>query len=205
MNNNPGMPTSVSNLVDSIHKFGLDTKTREVHLHGAYTGMVDEDMAVEFLKNMRVLEGDSSEGITIHVMTVGGDYSYGMAVHDIIKLSKCHITTISYGGACSMGGIIPQAADHRVIMPSCRFLAHYGFDGYIGVANAMQSAAEENKIFMKTVEDTLVNSAVNGAKFKGWTEKRVRTYITQKLTTKVDWWLSADEAVEHGFMDEVLR
>jgi ATP-dependent protease ClpP protease subunit len=75
----------------------------------------------------------------------GGDWYHGMAIYDAIKYSSCECTIKVYGHAMSMGSIILQAADHRIMMPNSRFMIHYGYDGKAGHAKIVYKWADEGK------------------------------------------------------------
>ena len=139
MNNND------KDLLYDLHNYGANLDTREIFLHNYYTSGDDENPGVEykmsntFLKNLRALELKSDKPIIIHMQSVGGEWSDGMAIYDAITMSKCHITMIAYGQAESMSSIIFQAADSRLITPNTYFMSHYGSSAvgghYLNVQN----------------------------------------------------------------------
>lgn len=110
----------------------------------AETG-VDHVMAEYLIKGMHTLESKSNKPITILMNNPGGDWYHGMAIYDAIKCSPCECTIRVYGHAMSMGSIILQAADHRVMMPSSRFMIHYGTDGKYSHAKIVYKWADEGK------------------------------------------------------------
>ncbi len=201
-----GMPTERAYEIEAVHEYGIDDKQRAIFVwpdEPEYE--VDELMAAKFLRNIKLLEAVSDDPITVHMMTCGGSWDYGMTMFDAIKMSKCHITTISYSWARSMSSIIPQAADHRIIMPNCSFMAHYGGDGADLHAIAFQSYAEFSKRANEKMVEIYADRCQHGDAYEGMTLASVKRAIKGKLERKVDWWLTADEAVAYGFMDEVLE
>ena len=78
-------------------------------------------MSNTFIKNIRALEIKSDKPIIIHMQSVGGEWSDGMAIYDAISMCRCHVTMIAYGQAESMSSIIFQAADTRLITPNTYF------------------------------------------------------------------------------------
>ena len=58
--------------ISDIHQYGLDVKNREIYLHG-HVFNTDEDpgveyrMAVNFYKNIRLLDTISEEPIIVHM------------------------------------------------------------------------------------------------------------------------------------------
>jgi ATP-dependent protease ClpP protease subunit len=106
---------------------------------------VDHLMAEFFIKGMHALEVKNKKPITILMNNPGGDWYHGMAIYDAIKCSQCHCTIRVYGHAMSMGSIILQAADRRIMMPNSRFMIHYGYDGKLGHAKIVYKWADEGK------------------------------------------------------------
>src|SRR5690606_40252913 len=65
--------------------------------------------------------------ITIKINSPGGSVFEGLALYDRLRALSAlghHITTVSYGMAASMGGILLQAGDTRLVAPNAWFLIH---------------------------------------------------------------------------------
>lgn len=105
----------------------------------------DNFMFEMFIKAMHILETKNTKPITIIMNNPGGEWYNGMAIYDSIKDSKSKCTIKVYGSAMSMGSIILQAADHRIMMPNSRMMIHYGFDGIFGHPKIMEKWADESK------------------------------------------------------------
>jgi ATP-dependent Clp endopeptidase proteolytic subunit ClpP len=115
----------------------LDVETRTIYMgsmgkdpEGAESG-VDNVMSEYFIKGMHILESRSPDKeITILMNNPGGEWYHGMAIYDAIKHSTCHCAIKVYGHAMSMGSLILQAADRRILMPNSRMMIHYGSNGF---------------------------------------------------------------------------
>lgn len=105
----------------------------------------DHFMAEYFIKGMHVLESKNKNPITIIMNNPGGDYFHGLAIYDAIKYSSCHCTIKVYGHAMSMGSIIFQAADTRIMMPNSRFMIHYGYAGRNDHVKIVEKWTDEGK------------------------------------------------------------
>jgi len=194
--------------IEAVHEFGLDDKNRTIYISPSEVdGEVDEVMAGTFVRNMHLLEKISDDPIEIHLTTCGGSWDYGKAMYDVIRNSPCWVTTISHGWARSMSSIIPQAADERLIMRHCSFMAHRGGDGYEGNAVAFQSHAEQSQKEDEVMMKMYVDRCVDGYYFKQQKmgKAKIKAFLQEKFDRKVDWWLTAQEAVRYGFMDKVVR
>lgn len=106
---------------------------------------VDSFMAESIIKGMHVLDLKGDKPITIIMNNPGGDWYHGMAIYDAIYNSKSHCTIKVYGHAMSMGSIILQAADQRIMMPNSRFMIHYGYDGNYGHSKIIERWVDEGK------------------------------------------------------------
>ena len=209
MNNND------KDLLYDLHNYGANVDIREIFLHNYYTSGDDENPGVEykmsntFLKNIRALELKSDEPIIIHMQSVGGEWSDGMAIYDAISMSKCHITIIAYGQAESMSSIIFQAGDRRLITPNTYFMSHYGSTQAGGHYLNVQNWVKYEKHICDVMIDIYSQNCVSGKYFK---EKygnkpdidKIKTYLHRKLKSG-DWYLNAEDAVYYGFADEIIN
>ena len=197
-------------IVEAAHEYGIILDSREVFIYGG----VDEEgeLGDKFLKNMRMLEQrHSDKPIIIHQFSVGGDWSCGMSLFDTIVTCPCPILFVCHGLAASMGSVIPMACakhenSYRVNMPNCDWMIHDGTTDIVSGHTIKQSkswAAWESRTGIQMM-DFYVAACCNGEKYVGKTHGQIRTLIKKKLDSKEDWWLSAREAVEHGFVNAVL-
>jgi len=106
---------------------------------------VDAFMAESTIKAMHILESKNSEPIVILMNNPGGDFFHGLAIYDAIKTSKCHCTIKVYGHAMSMGSVILQAADRRIMMPNSRFMIHFGYDSQDNHTKTVEKWIDESK------------------------------------------------------------
>jgi ATP-dependent protease ClpP protease subunit len=195
-------------IVEEIHNYNILLETRELFLHGE-PGAENEDsgvdyrMSTRFIKNLRLLEQSGDSSIVIHQHSTGGECDSGMAIYDAILHCRCHIIFIMHGAAYSMGTIIPQAADTRIIMPNCIFMLHNGYIDFSGTQKQSQSYSEYSKIITEKMLNIYVENMVNGKYFKELKAdiKRVKKFLNSKIDQKEDWWLFAEECVNYGFAD----
>lgn len=136
--------------------------------------------------------------IKIILNSPGGYVSSGMSLFGYLRDLRRrghHITIVVFGRAASMGGILLQVADWRVMDAYAWLLIHEISAGDYGKTTQRQ----EDLDFVKRQEHQLLSILA----------KRAKQGITIEVITehwrKKDWWLSAHEAKEHGFCDEVLE
>jgi ATP-dependent protease ClpP protease subunit len=201
-------------LLYDLHNYNANVDTREIFLHNYYSSDADENPGVEykmsntFLKNIRALEIKSDKPITIHMQSVGGEWSDGMAIYDAIAMSRCHVTIIAYGQAESMSSIIFQAADRRLITPNTYFMSHYGSTAAGGEYQSVQNWVRYEKRICDIMLDIYAGSCIGGQYFKekygsSPDAEKVKLYLSRKLKSG-DWYLTAEEAVHYGFADEII-
>lgn len=169
--------------------------TRDLTLN--FVGSVAKDSALAAIEKLHLFHKVSpGEPITITFNSPGGSVIDGMALFDYIRFLRGlghHITIIALGYAASMAGILLQAADNRVMAKGSWLLIHevaFGAAGKIGEVEDMYRFGERLKdqaaqIFIERSGGKLDRETLD----KNWTRK--------------DWWLSAEEALELGLIDEI--
>lgn len=159
----------------------------------------DAEMAQRVIKGLHILDSSAPAGdkpITIIMNNPGGCEYSGLGIYDAIKACKNHITIVVYGQALSMGGIILQAADKRVMSTNSRFMMHYGQFGLTANAQDIYKWIDDNKRIDEWMEDLFLE------KMKEKNPKLTKEDLKEML--KADYIVSGTEAVKLGLADEVL-
>lgn len=159
----------------------------------------DAEMAQRVIKGLHILDSSAPGGdkpITIIMNNPGGDEYDGLGIYDAIKACKNHVTIIAYGKAMSMGGIILQAADKRVMSHNCRFMMHYGQFGLSANAQDVYKWVDDNKRIDAWMEDLFLEKMQE--KDPSLTKKDIQDML------KADFIVTGEEAVKLGLADEVL-
>lgn len=133
--------------------------------------------------------------ITIVFNTAGGLVMQGLALFDyltMLRLAGHKITTVTFGRAASMGAVLLQAGDRRIVGPNAFVLLHEVSSGTWG----KQSEKEDDVAFTSRLQDKLIAIL---AKRSVLTARQIKA-----RWKKTDWWLDANEAVQLGFADGVL-
>ena len=154
-----------------------------------------------FIKALKILEANSSDPITVFYNQIGGEWVHGMAIFDYIKASTCHITIIGSGCVRSMGTIIMQSADTRMLTPNARWMIHDGFTGFGGIPKSMLAFAEEEKITLNMMYELYYTATKKWFDEQGYSEKRALSQIEKWCAA--DKYFSAEDAVEMGFVDSI--
>lgn len=133
--------------------------------------------------------------ITLVLNSPGGRVLDGLALYDfLLRLrGQGHRLRIEVlGRAASMGGILMQAGDERVIGPNAFLLIHEVSGGAEGRSSELGDRVEFYGLMEKRLLAIL-------AERSSMTERQIKARWQRK-----DWWLSADEAVTLGFADATL-
>jgi ATP-dependent Clp protease protease subunit len=201
---------SVEQLISEIHDHHINHLNREIYLHG-YVDAEEEPgveyrMATSFVKNLHILEAQNAQNILVHMHTIGGNWSDGMAIFNAIRLSRAPVTILGYAQASSMSGIVFQAADKRVLMPDCDMMIHHGSIELNDNTMAVSSAVDQNNRFCRRMLEIFAQRAVDGKYFKDrkFSSRKVMNFMDAKIKQLSDWYLTAEEAVYYGFADGIL-
>jgi len=168
----------------------------------AMTGTNEEDgvnfvSAGTLIKNLLYLESINSDAITIHWNSPGGEWHHGMAVYDCIRTMKSHVTMVCYGYIRSMGTIILQACDERILTANCGFMIHDGEEGYEGIPTSFESWANECKHSRHLMYRIYLNK-IQEKNPKKYTIKDIETWCNHDTIFR------AEQAVALGFADKVI-
>ena len=187
--------------VEKFHSDNLYIPTRTIYFGG--TSLLDDDpdevnckTAGQLIKNLHILENKEKGPITILMSTPGGSWEDGIAMYDLIKKAKSNITIVGMGKLYSMGSIILQGADKRVLMPNATIMIHDGNDGYNGDAKSYENWAEFSKHTRKTMYKIYYDKM-----------KKKKAKITLKDVEEMcghDNWFTAKEAVRIGLADRIM-
>jgi ATP-dependent protease ClpP protease subunit len=208
MNNNDN-----NDILFDLHNYSASLKNREIFLHNHFVADdgnpgVEYRMANTFIKNLNALDRQNHNHILIHMQSVGGEWSDGMAIYDAITNCQSYITILVYGQAESMSSIILQAADTRIMMPNAYFMSHYGSTDAGGEYLSVQNWVAYEKHICQTMLDIYANQCVNGKFFKDkYGDKLSNTKVKNFLNTKLkqgDWYINAEDTINYGFADGVL-
>jgi ATP-dependent Clp protease protease subunit len=163
---------------------------------------LDFSVSEKFIKGLILLESCNKEPITVIFNMIGGDWYHGIAMYDYMRSCKSHITMIGFGQVRSMGTVVMQAADMRILAPNTRFMIHDGQEGYNGKPKDVINYAKESKHTLETCYKIYYESLKN-KHFKGVSKLSAIKQISKWCDT--DTYFSAEQSVEMGFADKILE
>ncbi len=134
------------------------------------------------------------QDVNIYINSPGGLVDQTLAIYDTMQFMGSEVATYCIGQAASGAAIILMAGTKgkRYILPNAKVMLHQPYGGITGQAEDIRIQAEE----VLRDKDRL-NSII--AKCSGKPKEMVRE------ETERDRYLTAEEAVEYGIVDEILE
>jgi ATP-dependent Clp protease protease subunit len=131
--------------------------------------------------------------IHLYINSPGGSVSDGLSIYDTMQYIKCDVSTTVLGQACSMGAFLLNAGakGKRYALPNSRVMIHQPLGGFRGQASDIEIHANE----MRVIKDKL-NRIM--AEHSGKTIQQIEE------DTNRDNFMSAQEALEYGLIDQVI-
>lgn len=178
-------------ILDSLHSQDVDVEKRIIYVFGD----IDKDMSERFVKNMHFLsktEGD----ITIYFNTDGGDWDDGMAMYSAIRTCKHKVVGKVVGRCSSMGSIIIQACDLRIMDKDSYMLIHPGSTRLAGeVMTVLTNAKWEQETLdrMYEIYHERISKTVEDPISLGKLKKKFNRDVNVR----------AKECLEIGLVDEI--
>ena len=156
---------------------------------------IDDDVANSIVAQLLLLDSENSEkDIMLYINSPGGVITAGMAIYDTMKLIKSDVSTICLGDAASMGAFLLSGGTKgkRLALPNSRIMIHQPLGGAKGQATDIEIEAKEILRMKKMLNELL-------AEHTGQKVERI------KKDTERDNFMTAEEALEYGLIDKIIR
>lgn len=156
---------------------------------------VDDQIANLVVAQILFLESqDPDRDIHLYVNSPGGLAYAGMAIYDVMQHVRCEVSTVCVGMGMSAAAMIlcGGASGKRFAVPSAKIMIHQGSAGARGAPRDME-------IHLREVLATTRRMAEIIAHHSGRPVEEVERDIDR------DYFMTADEAMEYGIIDEVLQ
>lgn len=158
------------------------------------SGEVNDQMSTIIQAQLMFLDNQDNNDITMHIDSPGGSVKSGLSMVNVMEYIKSDIRTICTGMAASMGSVLLGAGTKgkRGSLEDSEIMLHQSSGGAYG-----------------NIQDAEIT-------MKWWKKKNDRLFellgrycdkpkeVVMKDSTR-DFWLSAEEAVEYGIIDEVIK
>ena len=139
-------------------------------------------------------KSDRARDVHLYINSPGGSITAGLAVYDTMQYISCPVETVCIGSAASMGAILLAAGSpgKRFALPNSRVMIHQPWGGAQGTAADIEIQAEEILEARRNLDNIL-------ARHTGRPVEQVNK------DSERDKYLSAQEALEYGLIDEVIE
>lgn len=155
---------------------------------------VDDQVADSIVAQLLFLDAEDPEkDIQIYINSPGGSVYAGLAIYDTMQQIRPDVVTICFGLAASMGAFLLSGGTKgkRMALPSSRIMIHQPLGGAQGQAVEIEIQAKEILYIKKRLNDMLA-------------EHTGQPYDKIATDTERDFFMSAQEAVDYGLIDQVI-
>ena len=137
---------------------------------------------------------DPKKDIYLYINCPGGSVTAGMAIYDTMHFVRCDIVTYCIGQTASMATVLLAAGapNKRYALPHSRVMLHQPSGGITGQAADISIAAKEILRWRTIINEILAKHS-----------KRSVEQITQDSDR--DFFLTAEEALQYGLIDQVIE
>lgn len=143
--------------------------------------------AKEFVRDLRALQ---VKDIDIHINSPGGNVFDGNSIYNALRSHKARISVKIDGIAASIASVIAMSGDTVSMPENAMMMIHDPSGLVIGTAQDMEKMAGA----LRKIKGGLVAAYRNKA---GLADEKISEMMTAET------WLTAKEAVDHGFADEM--
>ena len=156
---------------------------------------VDDASADDVMAQLLVLESQDPDGlITIYINSPGGSFTALTAIYDTMQYVKPQIQTVCLGQAASAAAVLLAAGapGRRLALPNARVLIHQpSLEGGYAQASDIEIHANEVLRMREWLEETIASHSN-------------RTVAQVRADIERDKILTAPQALEYGFIDQVI-
>lgn len=133
----------------------------------------------------------STGAINININSPGGDFFDGVAIYNLLREYEGEVNVKVVGLAASAASIVAMAGDNIEIAESGFFMIHNAWTLAIGNKNDFKEASDMLAKFDESMAKIYMDAT-------GLDSKAVKKIMDGET------WLTADEAIDHGFAKSVL-
>jgi len=156
---------------------------------------INDEVANIIMGQLLFLENtDPNRDIQIYINSPGGSVYAGLGIYDTMQFISSDVATICCGMAASMGAVLMCAGEKgkRSALKHSRVMIHQPLGGVQGQATDMEITVKEINKLKKELYTIISDHS-------GQTYKKVESDSDR------DYWMTAQEALKYGMVDEVLE
>jgi len=157
-------------------------------------GPIDDAVSSVICAQLLFLESENPKlDISMYINSPGGVVTSGLAIYDTMEYIRPEVSTVCMGQAASMGSLLLMAgaAGKRYSLPNSRIMTHQPSGGFSGQATDIEIHAREILSLRERLNGIYVRHT-------GRTLKDIEKIMER------DTFMSPEEALKHGLIDEVV-
>ena len=157
-------------------------------------GAIEDHMANLIVAQLLFLESENPDkDVHLYINSPGGSVTAGLSIYDTMRFIKPDVSTMCIGQAASMGAFLLSggAKGKRYILPNARTMIHQPSGGARGQATDIEIQAKEIRFLRERLNSLLADHTG-------------QTMEVIERDTERDRFMSAEQRVEYGLVDEVI-
>ena len=157
-------------------------------------GPIEDQMANLVVAQLLFLESENPDkDVHLYINSPGGSVTAGLSIYDTMCFIKPDVSTMCIGQAASMGAFLLSggAKEKRYILPNARTMIHQPSGGAQGQATDIEIQAKEILFLRERLNGLLA-------------EHTGQPIDVIERDTERDRFMSAEQSVEYGLVDEVI-
>ena len=157
-------------------------------------GAIEDHMANLIVAQLLFLESENpAKAVHLYINSPGGSVTAGLSIYDTMRFIKPDVSTMCIGQAASMGAFLLSGGTKgkRYILPNARTMIHQPSGGAQGQATDIEIQAKEILFLRERLNSLLADHTG-------------QTMEVIERDTERDRFMSAQQSVEYGLVDEVI-
>ena len=157
-------------------------------------GAIEDHMANLIVAQLLFLESENPDkDVHLYINSPGGSVTAGLSIYDTMRFIKPDVSTMCIGQAASMGAFLLSGGSKgkRYILPNARTMIHQPSGGAQGQATDIEIQAKEILFLRERLNGLLADHTG-------------QTIDVIERDTERDRFMSAQQSVEYGLVDEVI-
>ena len=157
-------------------------------------GPIEDHMANLVVAQLLFLESENPDkDVHLYINSPGGSVTAGLSIYDTMRFIKPDVSTMCIGQAASMGAFLLSGGTKgkRYILPNARTMIHQPSGGAQGQATDIEIQAKEILFLRERLNSLLA-------------EHTGQSMEVIERDTERDRFMSAEQSVEYGLVDEVI-
>ena len=157
-------------------------------------GPIDDHMANLVVAQLLFLESENPDkDVHLYINSPGGSVTAGLSIYDTMRFIKPDVSTMCIGQAASMGAFLLSGGTQgkRYTLPNARTMIHQPSGGAQGQATDIEIQAKEILFLRERLNSLLADHTGQAME------------VIERDTER-DRFMSAEQSVEYGLVDEVI-